>query len=475
MDFKFDSVEQEKKDIQLASVKIKDWAKNMVCSNCGTLRSTDVHYKFNWYKLGVKEYKATITEQGTMYTLYASTRKGLKYLFAEFIEHLLAKLTDSKDVERIEYSHNVTPTDLTSYSNKEAYYLLAGNNIVKQALQTCTDVEICKVLDLTAKLTTKQREYILKKLDVQEATTTDVQEATTTDVQEATTEAAAESVEFVDVIYLSAYDIKLYLHARNYEVASYRVERNRVHLGYVFYNLPTGTIRSVRGVQPSEIKYIPLNIINVLRNREHASTDVQDIQDISFTFRVIPCTIRNTYRLYITATGNNDVQEFLLAETDKQNNDTFICNVSTCLDIIKKIHNFYSEQMQYNNILEKLWFEVCEFIKGTRAHLDNYKEGTNYYLALYSSDQQITSLLEHKRVDVLFIEYFINNLRVDIVALFPDIVTPNGYIQSYSTIGQHSEAHTDLLHCKHLELNKYKDLLMELILLGYNLRVLNRN
>ena len=405
MEFKFDSVEQEKKDITLASAKSQAWAQNMVCSNCGTLRSKDVHYKFSWVKLGAKQYKATITEQSKTYTLYASTRKGLKYLFAEFIEYMYTQIVGSKDVERTEYSHDVTPTD--------------------------------------------------------------IQEATTTDVQE--------KIEFTDVIYLSAYDIKLYLHAKDYKVVSYRVERNKVHLGYIFYNLPTGTIRSIRGVKSSETKYIPLNIINVLRNRAHASTDIQDIEDISFTLRVIPCTIRNTFRLYIAVTGDNDVQEFLLAETDKQNNDTFICDVGTCLDIVKKINNFYSEQMHYNDILEKLWFEVCEFIKGTRAHLDNYKKGTNYYLALYSSNQRVTSLLEFRRIDVLFIRYFVDNNNVDIVALFPDIVTPNGYIQSYSIVGQHSEAHTDLLHCEHLELSEYKEVLMELLVLGYNLRVLNRN
>ena len=408
MEFKFDSVEQEKKDIALATVKAQAWIQNMVSTNCGTLRSKDVHYKLAWVKLGAKQYKANITEQGKTYTLYASTRKGLKYLFAEFIEYMLVQITDSANVERVEYSH-----------------------------------------------------------DVQEATPTDVQDPTTTDVQE--------KIEFTDVIYLSAYDIKLYLHARDYKVASYRVERNKVHLGYVFYNLPTGTIRSIRGIKPNETKYLPLNIINVLRNRTHASTDIQDIEDISFTFSVIPCTIRNTFRLYIAVTGENDIQEFLLAETDKQNNDTFICDVGTCLDIVKKINNFYSEAMYYNDILEKLWFEVCEFIKGARAHLDNYKKGVNYYLSLYSSNQQVTSLLEFKRVDVLFIRYFVDNNNVDIVALFPSIVTPNGYIQSYSIVGQHSEAHTDLLHCEHLELSEYKEILMELIVLGYNLRVLNRN
>ena len=191
-------------------------------------------------------------------------------------------------------------------------------------------------------------------------------------------------------------------------------------------------------------------------------TEVKQGNDLYFYFRLTGKSDSKEH-LYCTITGSQHTQSFLIASNN--NNTSYTCFVSELLEVVHKVDVLYNLDIKYNTILEKVWGELMHWKKEndkTISLYDNYK-------------QQVTSLLEFKRIDVLFIEYFINTQETGITALFPSIVTPNGYIQCYSKIGQHSEAHTDLLHCKHLELNKYKDLLKELLSLGYNLKVLNRN
>lgn len=76
-----------------------------------------------------------------------------------------------------------------------------------------------------------------------------------------------------------------------------------------------------------------------------------------------------------------------------------------------------------------------------------------------------------------YTEVVFKRFKGDIVALFPkeQFTHSRDSIMSYMHIGQHGEASKDLLKCRNAKYEEYKPLMKELISIGYNLKVRNKN